>query len=101
MGQVDAVLARLDSAEAEIRARYFDFLRIPSVSAQPAHAADCRRAAEWLVRELAERQYFVGAVIAERQRRRVGPRVYLSAMPECAVSDRPRPLLGMMTFRRR
>ncbi len=24
-----------------------DFLRIPSVSAQPAHAADCRRAAEW------------------------------------------------------
>ena len=41
------------------------------------------------------------AVIAERQRRREGPRVYLSAMPGCAVSDRPRPLLGMMTFRRR
>ena len=33
------------------------------------------------------------AVIAERQRRREGPRVYLSAMPGCAVSDRPRPLL--------
>jgi acetylornithine deacetylase/succinyl-diaminopimelate desuccinylase-like protein len=29
-----------------------DFLRIPSVSALPAHAADCRRAAEWLRREL-------------------------------------------------
>jgi acetylornithine deacetylase/succinyl-diaminopimelate desuccinylase-like protein len=29
-----------------------DFLRIPSVSALPAHAADCRRAAEWLSDEL-------------------------------------------------
>ena len=29
-----------------------DFLSIPSVSALPAHAADCRRAAEWLRREL-------------------------------------------------
>ncbi|TPG53162.1 M20/M25/M40 family metallo-hydrolase [Roseomonas nepalensis] len=54
MHKLDAVLARLDAAEEEIRARYFDFLRIPSVSAQPAHAADCRRAAEWLARELRE-----------------------------------------------
>ncbi|SHJ44801.1 Acetylornithine deacetylase/Succinyl-diaminopimelate desuccinylase [Roseomonas rosea] len=46
------VLARIDAAEAEIRARYFDFLRIPSVSAQPDHAGDCRRAAAWLVEEL-------------------------------------------------
>jgi acetylornithine deacetylase/succinyl-diaminopimelate desuccinylase-like protein len=29
-----------------------DFLAIPSVSALPAHAADCRRAAEWLKRHL-------------------------------------------------
>lgn len=29
-----------------------DFLSIPSVSALPDHAADCRRAAEWLVGEL-------------------------------------------------
>jgi len=28
------------------------FLAIPSVSALPAHAADCRRAAEWLRDEL-------------------------------------------------
>ncbi|WP_043838965.1 M20/M25/M40 family metallo-hydrolase [Muricoccus aerilatus] len=54
MAALEAVLARLDAAEEEIRARYFDFLRIPSVSAQPDHAADCRRAAEWLVRELEE-----------------------------------------------
>ncbi|WP_458096920.1 M20/M25/M40 family metallo-hydrolase [Roseomonas sp. WA12] len=52
MSSLNQVLARLDSAEAEIRARYFDFLRIPSVSAQPNHAADCRRAAAWLVEEL-------------------------------------------------
>ena len=30
------------------------FLSIPSVSALPAHAADCRRAAEWLRDELVQ-----------------------------------------------
>ena len=30
-----------------------EFLSIPSISALPAHAADCRRAAEWLKRHLA------------------------------------------------
>jgi acetylornithine deacetylase/succinyl-diaminopimelate desuccinylase-like protein len=29
-----------------------EFLSIPSISALPAHAADCRRAAEWLVQHL-------------------------------------------------
>ncbi len=40
----------LDTAEAtapDAQARWLDWLRIPSVSAQPAHAPDCRRAAEW------------------------------------------------------
>ena len=32
--------------------RYADFLRIPSVSALPEHAADCRKAAEWLAAQL-------------------------------------------------
>jgi acetylornithine deacetylase/succinyl-diaminopimelate desuccinylase-like protein len=27
---------------------YFEFLRIPSISALPTHAADCRRTASWL-----------------------------------------------------
>ncbi len=53
MAAPDAVLAHLDAAQDAICARYFDFLRIPSVSAQPAHAADCRRAAEWVRDELA------------------------------------------------
>ncbi len=34
-------------------ARWFEWLSIPSVSAQPAHAADCRKAAEWLRGQLA------------------------------------------------
>jgi acetylornithine deacetylase/succinyl-diaminopimelate desuccinylase-like protein len=31
---------------------YRDFLRIPSVSALPEHASDCRRAAEWIADDL-------------------------------------------------
>ena len=34
--------------QPRIEAELFDFLRVPSVSAQPAHAADTRRAAEWV-----------------------------------------------------
>ncbi|WP_426957189.1 dipeptidase [Muricoccus radiodurans] len=51
---IDKVLEYIAANEATIRTRYFDFLRIPSVSAQPVHAPDCRRAAEWLVAELTE-----------------------------------------------
>ena len=32
--------------------RWMEFVRIPSVSAQPEHADDCRRAAEWLAADL-------------------------------------------------
>lgn len=35
-------------------ARWFELLRIPSVSADPAHAGDCRRAAHWLGERLSE-----------------------------------------------
>ncbi len=46
---LDTVEANLDAA----RERWFSLLRIPSVSAQPAHAADCHTAAEWLRDQLA------------------------------------------------
>ena len=47
--------AALDHVEAGLdasRDRWFDLLRIPSVSAQPAHSADCAIAAEWLRSQL-------------------------------------------------
>jgi acetylornithine deacetylase/succinyl-diaminopimelate desuccinylase-like protein len=44
---LDTVLAHIDATRAAAHARLFDFLRIPSISAQPDHAADCRRAADW------------------------------------------------------
>jgi acetylornithine deacetylase/succinyl-diaminopimelate desuccinylase-like protein len=46
------ILARIDATRADAHARLFDFLRIPSVSAQPEHAPDCRRAAEWAAAHL-------------------------------------------------
>jgi acetylornithine deacetylase/succinyl-diaminopimelate desuccinylase-like protein len=41
------VLAHIAATRDQSRQRLMDFLSIPSVSAQPAHAGDCRRAAEW------------------------------------------------------
>ncbi len=46
---LEAFLAQ--SAERRL-GRYQEFLRIPSISGIPEHAADCRRAAEWLAAEL-------------------------------------------------
>ncbi|MBV8616792.1 MAG: dipeptidase [Acetobacteraceae bacterium] len=53
MSSLDAVLAQADAALERSRERLFALLRIPSISAQPAHAEDCRRAAEWVRDELA------------------------------------------------
>jgi acetylornithine deacetylase/succinyl-diaminopimelate desuccinylase-like protein len=44
---VATVLNRADANLATSRATLFDLLRIKSISAQPAHAADCVKAAEW------------------------------------------------------
>lgn len=43
-----ALEAHLDATHEARLASYKDFLRIPSISGIPAHAADCRRAGEWL-----------------------------------------------------
>ena len=50
---LESVLNRIESGLDATRNRWFDLLRIPSVSAQPSHAADCLSAAEWLRAELA------------------------------------------------
>jgi acetylornithine deacetylase/succinyl-diaminopimelate desuccinylase-like protein len=51
---LDQVLARLDAGQAEALERLKDFLRIPSISTDPAHRGDVRQAAEWLRNELAD-----------------------------------------------
>jgi len=44
---LNTVLSHVDAHLPESRDRLFELLRIPSISAQPAHAADCARAAAW------------------------------------------------------
>jgi len=53
MSRVEAALAAAEAGQADAEARMCDFLRIPSVSAQPKHFPDCDAAADWLCRELA------------------------------------------------
>ncbi len=48
-----SVLDHIDATIEPGLERLFDLLRIPSISTQPAHAPDCRRAADWLCRDLA------------------------------------------------
>jgi acetylornithine deacetylase/succinyl-diaminopimelate desuccinylase-like protein len=48
----DAVEAYLDAKQEDRLESFLEFLRIPSVSTEPDHAADCRRAADWLADRL-------------------------------------------------
>lgn len=52
MTTLDAVLARIDADLNVSIARLFDLLRIPSISTDPAHADDCRVAAEHVATDL-------------------------------------------------
>ncbi|WP_347139781.1 M20/M25/M40 family metallo-hydrolase [Paracoccus sp. SSK6] len=51
--RLDEVLARLDQGLDKALDRLVAFLRIPSISTDPAHAGNVRAAAEWLRNELA------------------------------------------------
>src|SRR3712207_2820913 len=51
---LDQVLARIDADLDASLERLFDWLRIPSISTDPAYAQHCRDAAEWLRSQLAE-----------------------------------------------
>src|SRR5262245_51745549 len=48
------VLKTLDQSHDAALERLFDFLRIPSVSTDPAFKPQCQKAAEWCARELAD-----------------------------------------------
>jgi acetylornithine deacetylase/succinyl-diaminopimelate desuccinylase-like protein len=52
-GTLDKVLARIDADLDGSLDRLFAWLRIPSISTDPAYAGECRKAAEWLKAELA------------------------------------------------
>ena len=54
MATLDDILSEIDAEQGRALERLFAFLRIPSVSAAPAHFPDCDRAADWLVSQLAE-----------------------------------------------
>lgn len=51
---LDGALARIDAGLDASLARLFDLIRLKSISADPAHRDDVRRAGEWCTRELGE-----------------------------------------------
>lgn len=52
--QISDVLAQIDATQEAALARLFEFLRISSISTDPAYAADCKAAAEWCRAQMAE-----------------------------------------------
>ena len=54
MATIDDILSVIDSGQKAALDRLFSFLSIPSISAVPAHFPDCDRAADWLIKELAD-----------------------------------------------
>lgn len=52
MSQLSPVLDRLDADFGQSLERLFELLRLKSISTDAAYAADCRKAAEWLVADL-------------------------------------------------
>jgi acetylornithine deacetylase/succinyl-diaminopimelate desuccinylase-like protein len=50
--QLTQVLKQLDATQGEALERLFELIRIPSISADPQYKPNCRKAAEWCVREL-------------------------------------------------
>jgi acetylornithine deacetylase/succinyl-diaminopimelate desuccinylase-like protein len=52
MAALDTVLAKIDANLDSALDRLLRFVEIPSISADPAYASECTRAAEWLAAEL-------------------------------------------------
>jgi acetylornithine deacetylase/succinyl-diaminopimelate desuccinylase-like protein len=54
MATTEDILGAIDAEQGRAVDRLIDFLRIPSISAAPAHFSDCDRAADWVVSQLLE-----------------------------------------------
>ena len=52
MSMIEKALAHAEAGLDGARERWFDLLRIPSISANPAHAGDCAHAADWVAARL-------------------------------------------------
>lgn len=52
MVHIDEIVSHIDNNIEQSVERLFDLLRIESISTDPAYAAECRRAADWLTAEL-------------------------------------------------
>jgi acetylornithine deacetylase/succinyl-diaminopimelate desuccinylase-like protein len=52
--QLPQVLKKLDATQGEALDRLFELIRIPSVSTDPQYKQECRNAAEWCTRQLAD-----------------------------------------------
>ena len=59
-----AVLEALDASRDAAVARWFELLRIPSVSTDPAYKADCLKAAEWCAAQLRDMGFHEAKVVA-------------------------------------
>ena len=53
MTKLDAILDHVDDQLDASLARWFDLLRIPSISTDPQYKSECRKAGQWIVDELA------------------------------------------------
>ncbi|MFC6049520.1 hypothetical protein ACFPYM_16980, partial [Methylobacterium hispanicum] len=60
MAALDAILNDIDKDLDNALERLFRFLRIPSISTDPAYAAACREAADWLAADLTALGYATG-----------------------------------------
>ena len=61
MTQLETTLKNVDDVFKQSLERLFAFLRIPSISTDPAYKAHCQTAANWLVKELREIGFDVAA----------------------------------------
>lgn len=62
MSHLPAVLTAIDAGLDASLARLMDILRVPSISADPAYADDCRAAAEWTAKQLRDIGFEAGLV---------------------------------------
>jgi acetylornithine deacetylase/succinyl-diaminopimelate desuccinylase-like protein len=63
MTQLPDVLKVLDRDQDAALERLFELIRIPSISTDPAYTADCRNAADWCARQLADLGFHEAKVV--------------------------------------